>query len=171
MIAPRADNDGPDWPLLQQGAVTLFFKPSLLEATCDDLSKIGYDVAPVRCAQGIGTVLDDLGAALSWTEQFGGRRPGPNNFNALRDGFRSFPFGESSRAALAFAGFDVLIGEDSAFAIKLLDIIEQTAREHLLAGYLLLALVQTSDGDFRCPPIGCRVPMWNPAERTENNRQ
>jgi hypothetical protein len=164
MIAPLADNDGPDWPLLQNGAVTLFFKPEVLEATCYELSRIGYEVARVRCREGTGKTLEDLSAALKWTAQFGGRRPSADNFPALRDGFRSFPFAPHNRAALAFDGFDQLLSNDPTFAIKMLDIIESTARDHLLVGCVLLGLVQTDDADFQCPSIGCRVPAWNPAE-------
>ena len=171
MIAPPADNDGPDWPLLQQGAVTLFFKPAVLEATCDDLSRIGYEVARVRCRDGIGNTLNDLGSALRWTEQFGGRRPSADNFPALRDAFRSYPFGPHNRAALAFDGFNELLSPDATFAAKLFDIIKSTARDHLLAGCLLLGLVQTDDAEFRCPPIGCRVPAWNPVEWMEQARR
>jgi hypothetical protein len=145
-------------------------KPSVLEATCDDLSKMGYKVARVRCREGLGTALNDLGTALSWTEQFGGRRPSAHNFDALRDGFGSFPLGENNRAALAFDGFNELVAEDPTFAIKLLDMIELTARDHLLGGCFLLALVQTDDADLRCPPIGRRVPVWNPAEWMEESR-
>jgi hypothetical protein len=152
-----------DWPLVQDGAVTLFAQTAALDATCAELSGIGYKVARVRCREGLDATLADLGSVLRWTEQFGGRRPSakPEGFPALRDGFQSFPFEEGRRTALAFDGFDKLVSEDARFAISLLDIVETTSRRHLLAGCVLIALVQTDDADFQCPPIGCRVPAWS----------
>jgi hypothetical protein len=106
---------------------------------------------------------------LRWKEQFG-YEPWTGNLNALNDGMRDYPFGPSGRSALVLVGFHHLVAKSEELAQAVLDIFESAARNHLLLGKLLIALVQTDDPHYFCSGLGCRSANWNPREWLEAKR-
>jgi hypothetical protein len=164
-----ADMDRADWRLLQEGAVSLFWKPQVLDATKDDLKQLGYEILDIECGHGVEHFRAQVSLALRWEEQFG-YSPWTGNLDALNDALREYPAPASGRSALALLGFHALAAVDGDFAFRTLDLIECAARRRLLLGDLLVCLVQTNDNRFTCPPLGGRAPSWNPREWLNSDR-
>lgn len=163
MFTNDADFERADWPLLQNAAVSLFWRPAILAEALDNLSKLGYEIGEVSCRSGRSIFYEQFSQVLHWKEQFG-YYPWRGSLDALNDGFRDYPFGSSGRSALVLHGFHLLANEDSKFAHTVLDIIECSARDHLLTGKILICLVQTDDNYYHPPRIGCRLANWNRRE-------
>ncbi|QMW24324.1 hypothetical protein [Sandaracinobacteroides saxicola] len=169
MFESEADFIRADWPLLCGGAINLFWSPVVLARAQQALVALGYEVAEVSCGSQPPSFEVQISRALKWLEQFG-YEPWSGNLNALNDALQHYPFGPSRRAALVFTGFHHLVGSDPNLARVILDIIECSARDHLLESKLLIALVQTDDPHFSCSDIGCRAAKWNDAELINTNR-
>ncbi len=159
MFTTDADFERADWPLIKDGAVSLFWSPTVLAETQRELALIGYEIAVVTCREGQGTFREQFSEVLKWGEQFGYASWG-GNLNALEDAFCSYPFGSSGRSALVLDGFHALVAEDKTTAEVVLDMIERWSRNHLIQGKILLGLVQTDDNRYE-PVIGSRRPNWN----------
>ncbi len=144
MFTTEADFERPDWPLLEWGAVNLFWKPAVLLAVQEQLQGIGYKIDRVTCRDGESAFREQISDALNWSGQFG-YRPWTGNLNALTDGFRDYPFGPEGRGALILDGFHVLAQSDNEYAHAILDIIELASRDHLLYGKTLIGFVKTDD--------------------------
>ncbi|RYG94777.1 MAG: hypothetical protein EON58_15530 [Alphaproteobacteria bacterium] len=169
MFLTDADYDRADWPLLQNGAVHLFWSQEVLAQTRSQLAEIGYEQSEIVFGSKVPGFQTQISKALKWEEQFGyGGWTG--NLNALEDGMRYFPFGPSGRSCLVFLNFHQFASKSPQTAHQVLDIIECAARDHLLSGKLLLALVQTNDNHYECAPVGSRQVGLNPREWTNINR-
>jgi hypothetical protein len=169
MFSAEDYSERADWSLLQNGAVSLFYNQGILKDATQSLAGLGYEILNISCRNGIGAFRQQFSQALKWEEQFG-YTPWNGNLDALSDGIRHFPYRESGRAALVFDGFDKLVSEAPEMAHTVLDIIECEARDHLLWSKILIALVQTDDPRYDCPPIGGRSPRFNWAEWTNSAR-
>ncbi|HEY6814018.1 MAG TPA: barstar family protein [Croceibacterium sp.] len=163
MFTSEADFQRADWPLLQNGAVNLFWKPAVLAEARQALASLGYEIAEVSCGARVPSFELQMSRALKWQDQFG-YECWTGNLNALNDGLGYFPFGPSGRCALVLTGFHHLVAADRERAHTILDIIESCARDHLLAAKLLIALVQTDDARYACEDIGGRQANWNGRE-------
>jgi hypothetical protein len=169
MFTTDADFQRADWPLVQNGAVNLFWKPAVLADAVDDLRKLRYRIAEVSCCSGRPVFYGQVSEALHWKERFG-YHPWSGNLDALNDGFREYPFGPTGRSALVLNSFHSLAKDGKDFAHQVLDIIESAARDHLLTGKILICLVQTNDNGYECPDIGCRRANWNRQEWLRSKR-
>lgn len=148
--------------LLQNGAVHLFWRAEVLDNWCSELMALGYAIHAANCTDQ-ARMRNAISEILRWQEQFG-YAPWTGNLDAFNDGLRGFPFGPSGKAALILKRFDLFVRADQRSAELVLDIIEYQARDHLLGGNRLLALVQTDDPTFSPPALGARKPDWNPQE-------
>ncbi len=72
-----------DWPFIQNGAVTLFFRQEVLENAIEIMQREGYAERKIDCVNET-TMLRDFSEALRWQEQFG-YEPKTLNLNALSD--------------------------------------------------------------------------------------
>jgi hypothetical protein len=169
MFLTDADYGRADWPLLQNGAVHLFWSREVLSATRKSLTELGYEEGEITFESKAPGFHAQMSRALKWQDQFG-YSSWNGNLDALNDGMRYFPFETSGRSALIFLGFHHFASKSPATAHAILDIIERAARDHLLSGRLLIALVQTDDNQYACPPVGGRCVDWNPREWTKQNR-
>src|SRR5262249_25532178 len=147
----------------------LFWRSAILVDALDDLSKIEYEIRKVSCRRGRSSFYEQFSQALHWKEQFG-YFPWRGNLDALNDGLRNYPFGSAGRSALVLDGFNLLANDDCKFPHAVLDIIEYSARDHLLTGKILLCLVQTDDNYYDPPRIGCRRANWNRREWIGSDR-
>lgn len=169
MFSSDADLTRADWPLLQNGAVSLFWNPAVLASTQAALAALDYDIAEISCGAAVPSFEAQMSQMLMWNYQFG-YSPWTGNLNAFVDGVRGYPFGPSGRSALALKGFHHLVAADEEFAHAILDILEGAARDHLLWGKFLIVLVQTDDPAFVCPPVGGRSAQWNCHEWSNADR-
>jgi hypothetical protein len=162
MFINETDFQRADWPLISEGAVTLFWRTAVLNDVKDELRRLHYRVVEVSCAT-VDEFISDLSAGLNWMEQFG-YAPWTGNLNALNDGLRDPSFGPANCLALCFEGFHRIDAEDRDLAQAVLDLIESQSRNHLLLGRRLLALVQTDQASFFTPELGGRKARWNGRE-------
>ncbi|MCI3132633.1 hypothetical protein [Phenylobacterium aquaticum] len=168
MIEDDADRRA-DWPLLKDGAVTLFWRTSLFEQAKASLTSLSYALASIECIS-VEQFAADLGGALGWEQQFG-YSPWSGNLNALAEGAATVAFPPSLCLALAFEGYHRLVAQDAEFAHGVLDVIEYQARNHLAAGRRLIVLVQTDEAHFVADNLGARRAMWNRAEWLDGGRR
>lgn len=169
MFTSKEHFERADWPLLQNGAVNLFWRPEILIEARQALAELDYEIIEVSCATELPGFETLMSHALRWREQFG-YAPWTGNLDAFNDAMRNFPFGPSGRSVLVLTGFHRLVAADDKRAHALLDIIESAARDHLLECKLLIALVQTDDPRYACDDIGCRSAHWNGREWLDVNR-
>lgn len=169
MFLAEADYQRADWPLLQNGAVNLFWSRGVLSETRKDLAALGYEESEIVFGSKAPGFHTQMSNALKWEQQFG-YSFWNGNLDALTDGMRYFPFGPSGRSALVFLGFHNFTAKSPQTAHAVLDIIENAARDHLLSGRLLIALVQTNDNRYAVSGIGGRRANWNPREWTNRDR-
>jgi len=161
------DRGRADWELLAEGAINLYWRDELFEATKGDLRALGYRLIEVTCItpEQFRQAVSD---ALRWEAQFG-YEPWTGNLNALNDALCGFPF-DGDDVAICLRDFHVIAGQEPPFAHGLLDSIERNSRYHLLQGRRLLALVQTNDAKFHCEGLGAASARWNPAEWANASR-
>jgi hypothetical protein len=152
-----------DWPLLQNGAVNLFWNIDVFTETKNDLAALGYEIREVSCLDGDIAFREQMSEVLGWERQFG-YSGWTGNLDAFNDAMRYYPFGGSNRSALAVSSYQKLVSADPTFAGDVLDIIEYAARDHLLFGNTLIALIQTDDNRFETAPLGGRPARWNSKE-------
>lgn len=169
MFDDPTDLNRADWPLLQNGAVNLFWKPDILADAQQALAALDYALPTISCAEGWDSFEEQFSSLLNWEEQFGYPRWN-GNLNAFDDGLTDFPFGPSKRCALTLSAFHVLAAEDARASWNILDCLETHARRHLLFGKVLIILVQTDDNRFECTRIRASGANWNRREWLHANR-
>jgi hypothetical protein len=158
-----------DWPLLQNGAVNLFWRQAIYEDAQVDLEALGYEVAKLTCRKGVESFKLQLSSALEWRDRFG-YEPWDGNFDALHDALRFYPFGASKRSVIAIDGYQDYVKADRQRSSSLLDLLEASARDHLLLGKTLIILIQTDDATYVCNNIGGRSAQWNNKEWLNSSR-
>jgi len=158
-----------DWPYLQNGAVTLFWRRARLNEAMRALDGLGYRLVEADCETVHGFCLA-LGTGLDWVGQFG-YQPWNGNLDALNDGLRGDIFSPTGGLAICLTGFHQLVAADRDFALKVLDVMEGGARDRLVEGKRLAVLVQTDDARFETPSLGGRPATWNEAEWLNASRR
>ena len=127
-----------DWPLLQNGFVTLFWAQTLFTATKSQLREDGYQLFELDTSawNSTDTALLSLATALSFPDYFG------RNLNALVDCLRdvaTFDYGsdaDSTGTVIALDNFDEFARHtDMNLAWTLLDVFAATARLAILIGH------------------------------------
>lgn len=168
MVFKENELDRADWPLLQNGAVNLFWKVEVFDATLDQLKTIDYTILKFDFTTP-EQFKSDLSIAFNWQEHFG--YPKWNgNLDALSDGFRYGPFYLSDKIVIAIQNFDILVKQDVNLSFHLLDMIERHSRDYLLFGKRLIGVIQTNDPKYECASIGTTGAQWNFKERLNSSR-
>jgi len=157
-----------DWPFLHFGAINLFWRREHYEAARASLRDFDYEIISLDCRDE-DTFRINLSKALRWFELFG-YEPWTGNLNALNDAFWRLRFGPSKRLALCIENYDRLVKSAPELAHALLDIVELTARNHLVDGCRLVALIQTHDPGFEAHDLGARSARWNLKEQFRSSR-
>lgn len=168
MVFSPQETDRYDWPLLQNGAVTLYWKIEVFESAIAHLAELDYRVLRLRFDDSL-QFQHDLSVALKWREQFG-YSPWNGSLDALEDGFRYEPFESTDDSAFCVKNFDALARSNQQLSFALLDMIERHSRDYLLFGKRLIGLIQTNDPEFHCEGIGATSANWNEAERLNKAR-
>ena len=169
MFRELEDLNRADWPLLRNGAVNLFWCPEVLDEARAALRLLDYEVAEISCQSGWSDFATQMSSVLRWQDQFG-YAPWTGNLDAFNDGLRGYPFAGSNRAVIILRGFNALVEEDPEQSRGLLDVLEASARDHLLWSRTLIVLVQTDDNRFESGPTGARAAQWNEREWLNANR-
>ena len=158
--------DRRDWPLLRNGAITLYFRPEALAEDVAWLREHQYEVYSFDCAA--WETEADFHADVS--RQFGFPGYYGRNLQALNDCLSRLDVPEAGGVALQLMRIDRFASRMPAFAWEVLDIIERNSRDFLLTGRRFMALAQSDDPRLEFDPVGaCRI-SWNAREWLDNNR-
>lgn len=155
-----------DWALLQNGAVTLYYRIELLDDDIDWLVRHGYRVHQFDCSdwRGEDAFHDAVSSALGFPDYYG------RNVAALNDCLSDLDIPEETGCALVFRRFDKFAAIDPDFAQWVLEVIQQNSRRLSLWGKRLLALLQSDDPRLAFRPVGACDVTWNRREWLNKNR-
>jgi hypothetical protein len=162
------DTDRLDWQLLQNGAVTLYWRRELFDRDISWLRDHGYSAHIIDCAD-IARFHAQMTRVLRFKENYG-YEPWTGNLDALRDAFSDLVFDSVTGIAFCFTRIDLLAAADRDLARTTLDIIESQSRDYLLFGHRFLAFAQTDDPAIELGSIGARRANWNRSEWLNANR-
>ena len=162
------DTDRLDWDLLQDGAVTLYWRRELFDRDVSWLRDHGYTAHLVNCAE-IAEFHAQMTRIFRFKEKYG-YEPWTGNLDALNDAFRDLDFGRHAGIAFCFSRIDLLTAANRHTAQGMLSLIELHSRDCLLLGDRLIALAQSDDATIRFDPIGARFAKWNREEWLNANR-
>jgi RNAse (barnase) inhibitor barstar len=142
--------DRVDWRLLQNGPVTLYWRPEYLREDVEWLETHGYIIHrfDVMDWDDLEKMHGEFQSKLAFPNYYG------KNLDALNDCLSDVEIPDDAGAALTFAHFDSLVAVHPTVAAALLDILADNSRRAMLFGKRLIALVQTDSPDFRTGPIG-----------------
>ena len=164
----KNETDRLDLDLLQDGAVTLYWRRELFDRDVAWLQDHGYVAHIIDCAD-IAEFRAQMTRALRFKENYG-YEPWTGNLDALNDAFRDLDFGSQTGIAFCFFRIDLLATADHHTAHGTLNLIEWHSRDCLLFGDRLLALAQTDDATIQFDTIGARSATWNREEWLNANR-
>ena len=155
-MAPFSENDSDrlDWHLMQNGAITLYFKTAILEDDLAWLRDHGYRIETIDC-EDVVAFCRQMSVALRFKENFGYDN-WTGNLNALNDAFRCLGIDPEAGLVFCFLRYDRLQAADRHVGQGVLDLIEYHSRDYLLLGRRLLALVQSDDTRIQFNPLGAR---------------
>lgn len=169
-MAPFSSNDADqlDLQLMQNGAVTLYFKTAILEKDLAWFREHGYQVESIDCR--------DLAGFRCWMRrvlQFK-EQPGydewTGDLDTTNDAF-CLEVDSEGGLVLCFLRYDLLKAANPRIAQDVLDIIEWHSRDYLLFGRRLLAVVQSDDPTIQFDKLGARGANWNRQEWLKKNRE
>ncbi|MFT3698756.1 MAG: barstar family protein [Kofleriaceae bacterium] len=148
-----------DWRLLQHGAVSRYVRTDVLAADCDWLAERGYTIDRLDCStwKTAAELQRALATAFALPDHYG------EDLDAFGDGLSTLAIADPGRV-IVLSRFDVPAHALTGLATGVLDMIAVHARQHLLFGRRLLALVQTDVAELVFPPVGGTRVMWNPRE-------
>jgi len=155
-----------DWAILENGAVTLYFRPQVLAADVHWLREHGYRVDTFDCSAWIGA--SEMHEALSSQLEFPGYYG--RNLNALNDCLSDIEIPDEGGRVLVFNRYDFFAAKDAQVAWSVLNIMEINSRRLLLLGKRLITLVQSDDPAISFEPVGGHAVMWNRREWLNESR-
>ena len=168
-MASFSENDlaRPDWPLFQNGWVTLYWKPEVLESDCKALLDHGYRLHRIVTDgwRSKADALRNLGEALAFPDFYG------QNLDAFNDCLSELDVPDDAGTAIVLMRYDRVVAIDPKMAEQLLDIMAGRARDHMLFGRRLAILVQTDDPTLSFGPLAPTQAGWNRRERLHRNRE
>ncbi len=155
-----------DWRLLQNGPVTLYWRPECMREDVDWLETHGYIIHhfDVTDWTDLAIMHSQFQSNLAFPDYYG------KNLDALNDCLSDVEIPDDAGTVLAFAHFDSLVASQSTIAAALLDILADNSRRAMLFGKRLIVLLQTDSPDFRTGPIGATTGNWNCREWLDSNR-
>jgi RNAse (barnase) inhibitor barstar len=149
-----------DWRLLQNGAISLYFRREVLDGDVAWLREHAYGVAEFECL----TWSDQrdmhraLAATLAFPDYYG------MNLDAMNDCMGDVKVPAEGGLVLVFLRFDTFATHHREVAQVVLDVLAANARRFLLLGRRLLVLVQSDDPRISFEPVGATAVSWNPTE-------
>lgn len=155
-----------DWRILQNGAIALYYKPSILEEDAAWLAQHGYRMHQLDGArwESAADFHHDAKRGLGFPDHYSG------SLGALNDCLAELGVPADGGMAIVLRHFDVLARRDARFAHALLDALESASRRFLLFGRRLIALVQSDDPRIRFDRVGERPVCWNAREWLDSSR-
>jgi RNAse (barnase) inhibitor barstar len=155
-----------DWLLLQNGAVTLYFRREALDLDAGWLRAHGYQVRELDCINWseVRAMHQSVAKALSFPDYYG------MNLDALNDCLSDVEIPADAGLAIVLQRIDVFASRHRDVAQRMLDIFADNARRFLLFGRRLLVLAQSDDPRISFEPVGAKTVQWNPKEWLDASR-
>jgi RNAse (barnase) inhibitor barstar len=156
-----------DWRLLQNGTVSLYHRPAVLDADVAWLTGVAYRIVRVDCREwaASGTPHPSLARALAFPDYYGA------NLNSLADVLVDLDVPDEGGLALVLDRLDAYVAKtDRGEAWAVLDVFEAASRRFLLTGRRFIVLAQSNDPQLMFDGVGARPVMWNPKEWLTANR-
>ena len=155
-----------DWALLQNGAVTLYFRPQVLAEDIEWLKQHDYRVDTFECSgwSDEGEMHEALSHGLEFPDYYG------HNLDALNDCIGDIEIPDEGGRVLVFNRYDSFAETVPQVAWSVLDIMETNSRRLLLFGSRLIILVQSDDPEIFFEPVGASSVSWNRREWLNTSR-
>ena len=155
-----------DWTLLQNGAITLYRRPRLLEEDVEWLRGHHYRVDRFDCSTWFSEseMHEALSSGLEFPDYYG------RNINALNDCISEIEIPLEGGRVLVLNRYDYFAAKFPDLAWSVLDVMESNARRLLLFGLRLIVLVQSDDPGISFDPVGGRPVKWNSREWLDKSR-
>lgn len=149
-----------DWRLLQHGPVSLYSRRAILDEDVAWLAAHDYAIDRIDCAAWTTSAAlhAALASAFAFPDHYG------EELDAFTDGLSTLAIPDAGGRVIVLDRFDVPARQLTGLATGVLDVIAVQARQHLLFGRRLLALVQTDVAELAFPPVGGTRVAWNPRE-------
>lgn len=155
-----------DLVLLQNGAVTLYFRSQVLAEDVKWLKRNDYRVDSLECS--VWFSESEMHEALSGGLEFPGYYG--RNLDALNDCIGDIEIPDEGGRVVVFNRYDFFAARFPDTAWSILDIMEINSRRLLLFGRRLIVLVQSDDPEIFFEPIGGRPVLWNRREWLNTSR-
>src|SRR6185295_8045135 len=155
-----------DWQLLERGAVSLYYKSSVLSGDLGWFRQQRYAIHELDASR--WTTPDDFHAAAQVALKFPAYYA--KNLASWIDCLAELPVADDGGTVLAFRRYDAFARSQPQLAQTILDSIETTSRRFLLTGRRFLALVQSDDPRIRFERVGAMPVTWNPREWLDSDR-
>src|SRR5688500_13442578 len=149
-----------DYALLQNGAVTLYWRPEYLREDAAWLAAHDYRLHDIDASKwrSEADMHDALARELAFPDHYGA------NLDALADCLGDLPVPETGGLALLVRGLDAFSRQESRLAHALLDIAARASRGYLLSGRRFVVLVQSDDPHVEFGALGGTSAQWNRRE-------
>ena len=156
-----------DYALLQNGAVTLYWRPAYLDEDVAWLTAHGYAVHHFNAAswRSEADMHADLARNLAFPDHYG------RNLDALNDSLSDLNLPVEGGMAIVLVRFDAFAQRCHDVAQQVLDIAERVSRRYLLSGRRFLILVQSDDPQIEFEPLGAVSANWNHREWLNTSRE
>jgi RNAse (barnase) inhibitor barstar len=162
----RLDPHRLDVRLLQNGAVTLYYKHAILTEDAAWFEQAGYTAYVLDAAR--WTTPADFHAeakrVLGFPDYYG------SNLAAWVDCLGDLNVPHDGGLVIQLRHYDVFARAQPQLAHTILDSIESASRKALISGRRLLALVQSDDPRIRFERVGALPVTWNPREWLDSDR-
>ncbi len=155
-----------DWTLLQNGAITLYLRPQLLEEDVEWLREHLYRVDRFDCSGWFSEskMHEAFSSGLEFPEYYG------RTLDALNDCISDIEVPLEGGRVLVLSRYDYFAAKVPHVAWSVLDLMEINSRRLLLFGRRLIILVQSDDPGISFEPVGGRPVMWNIREWLNKSR-
>jgi hypothetical protein len=156
-----------DWALLQNGAVTLYFRPQGLIDDVQWLKEHEYRITSFDCSTwtSVSEMHDALSFGLEFPDYYG------RNFAALNDCIGDLEISDEGGRVIIFNRYDSFAARFPQVAWDVLDIMETNSRRFLLFGRRLIVLVQSDNPEISFETVGGQSVSWNIRELLSVSRR
>jgi RNAse (barnase) inhibitor barstar len=155
-----------DYGLMQNGSITLYFRPAVLSEEVKALKELNYQIDEFDCTTWncVAEMHKQIAVKLNFPQYFG------RNLDALNDCISDIEIPDESGRVLVLHRFDDFATREQETAWHLLDIITRNSWLWLLEGKRFFALAQSDDPKTRFDNLGLQSTSWNGTEWLNSSR-
>ena len=158
----RVNPDGLDWYIMQNGWTSLYWRTTILNDDLKWFENKNYVIIEFNCRTWDNDKImhSQLKEKLDFPDYYG------ENFNALRDCLSDLNIVKAG-LVLVFRHLDSIKKQT---AHKILDIMADKSRLHMLFGNRIITLAQVDNPDYEIDPVGQTSVLWNGQEWLNSRR-